>query len=270
MQSAIRLASGTVRGYLWSCGMGSSALNSDSLAPEAAGFALTHWSVVLAAGRNESTHSRNALEQLCRTYWHPVYAFVRRRGFNPHDAQDLTQEFFTRLLEKNYLSAVDPTRGRFRSFLLASVKHFLANEWDKARCHKRGGAQPLLSIDGATAETFYALEPIEHQTPETIYERRWAVTLLERVLARLRSEHCAAHRGDNFDILKRTLTEGRGAVAYAELASQLGSTEGAVKVAVHRLRQRYRVLLRDEIRQTVSNPAEVEDEVRALFIALGG
>lgn len=250
--------------------MGSSAFNSDSLAPEASGFALTRWSVVLAAGRNESTHSRKALEQLCQTYWHPVYAFVRRRGVNPQDAQDLTQEFFTRLLEKNYLGGVDPARGRFRSFLLASVKHFLANEWDKARCQKRGGAKPLLSIDGATAESCYALEPIERQTPETIYERRWALTLLEQVLARLRSEYCAAHRSDSFEILKSTLTEGRGAVAYAELASQLGSTEGAVKVAVHRLRQRYRALLRDEIRQTVSNSVEVEEEIRALFIALGG
>lgn len=240
----------------------------DSSNAGAAQFALTHWSVVLRAGQSESTHALAALEQLCTTYWPPIYSFIRRQGHNPSDAQDLTQEFFARLLQKNYLGAVDRSKGRFRSFLLASVKHFLANEWDKARAQKRGGGQVLLSIDTANAETSYAVEPVEHLTPDKLYERRWALTLLQRVMSRLRAEFSQNDKTELFEQLKGTLTgEGRG-LGYAALAERLGSTEGAIKVAVHRLRQRYRELLRAEIAQTVAGPEEVEEELRALFAAL--
>ena len=241
--------------------------SSDSLAPETGRFAVTRWSVVVAAGRSESTHARDALEQLCQAYWQPIYAFVRRQGNSPADAQDLTQEFFARLLTKNYLQAVDRSKGRFRSFLLASLKHFLANEWDKARAQKRGGKQVLLSIDGASAETSYAIEPVEQLTPEKIFERRWALTLLKQVMVQLRTEYEQEGKTGLFEELKSTLT-GERSVAYAELARRLHTSEGAVKVAVHRLRRRYRELLRAEIAQTVAGPAEIEEEIRALFAAL--
>lgn len=242
--------------------------SNSSQAPGAGQFALTHWSVVVAAGRRESTHARDALEQLCRAYWQPIYAFVRRQGHSPSDAQDLTQEFFARLLEKNYLQTVDPAKGRFRSFLLASVKHFLANEWDRARAQKRGGKQVLLSIDGASAETAYAVEPVEQLTPDRIFERRWALTLLAEVMAQLRGEYQREGKTEIFEQLKSTLTGERRSVGYVEIASRLHSSEGAVKVAVHRLRRRYRELLRAEIAQTVASPEAVEEEIRALFAAL--
>jgi RNA polymerase sigma factor (sigma-70 family) len=247
-----------------------SELESHSLPAGAAPFALTRWSVVLAAGRGESVHSRDALEQLCRTYWHPIYAFVRRRGYSPPDAQDLTQEFFARLLEKNYLGNVDRSKGRFRSFLLASLKHFLANEWDKAKAQKRGGHHVLIPIDVRSAETSYALEPVENVTPETIFERRWALALLQNVLAQLRAEYLREGKTKLFDQLRSTLTGERQTLPYAEIGTRLQMSEAAVKVAVHRLRQRYRELLRKEIAHTVSGPEEVEDEMRGLFAALGG
>ncbi len=234
----------------------------------AAQFTLTHWSVVLSAGRSQSSHAQDALEQLCRSYWHPIYAFVRRQGHSPADAQDLTQEFFARLLQKHYLAGVDPAKGRFRSFLLAALKHFLANEWDKARAQKRGGRQILLPIDGQSAETSYRVEPVDRLTPEKIFERRWALTLLDRVLARLRQEYEGAGKKESFEQLKSTLTGDRRSVPYAEIARRLSSTEGAIKVAVHRLRQRYRELLREEIAHTVATPGEVEAEIQALFAAL--
>jgi RNA polymerase sigma factor (sigma-70 family) len=233
-------------------------------------FVTTHWSLVVSAGRNDTPHARDALEKLCRNYWFPIYAFVRRQGQAPHDAQDLTQDFFARLLEKNYLAGADPAKGRFRSFLLSSLKHFLANEWDKANAQKRGGGQRLIPIDVATAESSGAFEPADHLTADKIFERRWALTLLEHVLGRLRAEYVSDGRENLFEQLKPTLTEASRTVAYAEIAARLGTTEGAVKVAVHRLRQRYREALRAEIADTVAGPGEVDDEIRNLFAALAG
>ena len=242
----------------------------DSLPPIAGNFTPTHWSVVVAAGRNDSTHARVALEKLCRTYWPPIYAFVRRQGHNPHDAKDLTQEFFARLLAKNYLAEVDRAKGRFRSFLLASLKHFLANEWDKSQAQKRGGGQVLIPIDAATAETSCGFQPADNLTAEKIFERRWALTLLDQVLRRLRADYVRDGKEKLFEQLKPTLTEASRTVAYAQMATRLDTTEGAVKVAVHRLRQRYRELLRAEIAETVATSSEVEDEIRNLFAALAG
>jgi RNA polymerase sigma factor (sigma-70 family) len=233
-------------------------------------FATTRWSVVLTAQRDDSTRAFEALSSLCRAYWYPLYAFVRRKGHPPQDAQDLTQEFFARLLEKNWLADVSRERGRFRSFLLAAMKHFLANEWDKARAQKRGGGQAFITLDAASAETRYALEPADNATPERIFERRWAMTLLDQVLARLRDEFSSAGKGELFEGLKATLTGGRNSQPYAELGAQLGLSEGAVKVAVHRLRLRYRELLREEISNTVGSEADVEEELRHLFAVLSG
>jgi RNA polymerase sigma-70 factor (ECF subfamily) len=226
--------------------------------------------VVLTAGHSDTTLARDALARLCQTYWHPLYAYVRRLGNSPHDSQDLTQEFFARLLEKNYLAGADESRGRFRSFLLAALKHFLANEWDKARAQKRGGGRIPIPINIGTAETSCGFEPVDNVTAEKIYERRWALTLLAQVLRRLREEYVQAGREKLFEQLKPTLTEASRTVRYAEMAVRLGTSEGAVKVAVHRLRQRYREVLRAEIADTVASPAEVEDELRNLFAALAG
>ena len=233
-------------------------------------FATTHWSVIVNARAADSSVARQALEKLCQTYWYPLYAFVRRQGHGPHDAQDLTQEFFARLLEKNYLDDVRRERGKFRSFLLASMKHFLANEWDRARTQKRGGAQVHVPIDTQSAETRYGLEPAHDQTPEKLFERRWALTLLDNVLSRLREEFVASGKADQFDQLKVALTADKRAVPYAELGARLGMSQGAVKVAVHRLRARYREVLRAEIANTVSSPTDVEEEIRQLFAALAG
>jgi RNA polymerase sigma factor (sigma-70 family) len=233
-----------------------------------AGFALTRWSVVLAAGHGQAQNAQTALEQLCTTYWPPIYSFLRRQGYGPHDSEDLTQEFFTRLLQKNSFGAVDRAKGRFRSFLLASLKHFLANEWDKAKAQKRGGGKVLLLVDAGKAETSYRVEPVELLTPDKIYERRWALTLLERVLNLLRAEYTAHGKAEVFQQLKGTLSGDSPSETYAKLAQRLGASEGAIKVAVHRLRQRYRDLLRAEIAQTVSSPGEIEEELRALFTAL--
>jgi RNA polymerase sigma factor (sigma-70 family) len=249
--------------------MTSSDPSQETIPPEVAGFTPTHWSVVLAAaGRADSTHARDALEKLCRNYWLPIYVFVRRQGHTPHDAQDLTQEFFARLLGKNYLAGVQREKGRFRSFLLASVKHFLANEWDKANAQKRGGGRVPISIDTTLGENSFRIEPADALTAEKIYERRWALALLEQVLRRLREEYTRDGKEKQFNELKSTLTEGSRTVPYAEIATRLRTSEGAVKVAVHRLRQRYRELLRAEIADTVANPAEVDDEIRNLFAAL--
>lgn len=230
-------------------------------------FAATRWTVVLTAGRGSSPQAGRALEELCRTYWYPLYAYVRGRGHSPHEAEDLTQEFFARLLAKDYLADVDREKGKFRSFLLASLKHFLANEWDRARAAKRGGGRPHLSLDTQMAETRYRSEPANDLIPEKLLDRQWALALLDQVLARLQAEFVADGKKKQFDELKLLLTEGKGATSYAEVAARLGTTEGAAKVAVHRLRRRYRELLREEISHTVAAPAEIEEEIRHLFAA---
>jgi RNA polymerase sigma-70 factor (ECF subfamily) len=223
---------------------------------------------VLTAGRSDSTRAQAALASLCQTYWYPLYAYVRRRGYGPHDAQDLTQEFFARLLQQKWLAQADRQRGRFRTFLLSALSHFLANEWHKAHARKRGGAVQTIPLQFETAETRYGQEPADQLTPEQSYERRWAIALLENVLDRLQAEHTASHKRELYDALKPCLLGDRTTQPYAALAAKLGLTEGALKVAVHRLRQRYRQLLREEIAHTVATPEEVEEELRFLFNVL--
>lgn len=231
-------------------------------------FATTHWSVVLSARQKDSPQSAAALETLCRTYWYPLYAYVRRQGHSAPDAQDLTQEFFARLLQKDYLKAAAREKGRFRTFLIVALKRFLANEWDRVRAQKRGGGQVPVSLDTEWAEQRYRIEPAEGATAERVFERRWALTLLDRTMARLREEFAGEGKGDEFDRLKACLTAERGEIRYAELAAALGMSEGAVRVAVHRLRKRFREVFREEIAHTVSGPDEIEAEVRYLVSVL--
>ncbi len=234
-------------------------------------FATTHWSVVLAAGQRGTPESGAALELLCRTYWYPLYAFVRRQGYSPQDSEDLLVGFFTRFLEKDYLKDVDPAKGRFRSFLLAALKHYLANEWDKAKAVRRGGRIDFLPLDAEAAETRYYEEPATELTPEKLYEQRWACVLLERVMARLEHDFQEDSRsGPNFDMLKSFLLGEDGCAPYGELATRLGLSEAALKMRVQRLRRRYQRLLREEIAQTVGQPDQVEDEIRHLFSVVGG
>ena len=227
-------------------------------------FVTTHWSVVLAAGDPASPQASAALETLCRAYWYPLYVYVRRSGHSPPDAEDLTQEFFSRFLQKNAFAEATHERGRFRSFLLTSLKNFLANEYHRGARLKRGGGQSMMSLDWVDGEDRYLAEPMDTATPEALYEQRWALTLLETALARLREEYAATGRGPLFDLLKSCAWGERNAVSYAELAVQLDLTEEAVKKAVQRLRQRYRAMLRSEIAQTVSTVAEVEEELQYL------
>ena len=236
----------------------------------AAQFTTTHWSVVLAAGNTSSPDSSQALASLCQTYWYPLYACVRRLGRSPHDAQDLTQAFFARVLERSLVKEADPARGRFRSFLLTSLKNFLADEWDKAQAQKRGGGQPSFSWDEPSAETRYELEPAHEINAEKLFERRWALTLLEQALKRLEAEYAALGKQRLFDELHIVLLGEKGSLTYAEVGARLAMTEGTVKVAAHRLRRRYRELVRAEIAHTVASPGEIDDEIRHLFAALGG
>jgi len=231
-------------------------------------FPATHWSVVLAARGADEEDSLRALEALCRAYWYPLYAFLRRQGRSPHDAQDLTQGFFARLLEKHYLDAADRDKGRFRSFLLMALKRFLAKEWERERAQKRGGGKAALSLDTEMAERRYQGEGAEHLAPDRIYERRWALTLLDQALAALRQDYQALGREAEFDCLKDYLTAERGEIPYPEVAGRLGMTEGTARAAVHRMRSRFRALFRAEISRTVAAPEEVEDEVRYLKRAL--
>jgi RNA polymerase sigma-70 factor (ECF subfamily) len=224
--------------------------------------------VVLSAGRDSSAQASDALAKLCRAYWWPLYVFVRRQGYSPHDAQDLTQAFFARLLEKNYLRAVDPRKGKFRSFLLAALEHFLANEWRGAHAQKRGGQFTFVSTDAESAEQQYIQVPASNLSPEQLFEQQWAVTLLDQTLARLDEEFVASGKGALFGDLKIFLTGEKRAASYAELAATLGMTEAALKMAVSRMRQRYGELLRAEIANTVASPGEIEEELRALFAAL--
>ncbi len=233
-------------------------------------FVTTHWSVVLAAGRNDTTHAQAALENLCQTYWYPLYAYARRRGHSPEDAKDLTQAFFARLLDRNWLGAADRERGRFRTFLLTAMSRFLSDEWDKLRAQKRGGLVEHVPVQLDTAETRYGHEPVDEATPEQCYERQWALALLDAVLQRLKTEYDSEGKGTLFAILSPCLIGGSEDHPYAELAAALDTSVGALKVAVHRMRKRYRQLLRAEISQTIATPEEVDDELRHLFAVLGG
>lgn len=231
-------------------------------------FQTTHWSLVLAARSGQSPESRVALEELCRAYWFPIYAFIRRQGYPSEDARDLTQGFFALLLERRDLAAVRPELGRFRSFLLASVTHFLSNELDRERARKRAPERPLLSLDAAEAEQRYALEPADTLTPETLFERKWAAAVVARTLGRLQNEWAGEERAPRFRALRGHLGGDEPATPYANVAAALGMTEDAVKVTVHRLRKRFGELLRGEIAETVRDPSDVDDEIRHLLTAL--
>jgi RNA polymerase sigma-70 factor (ECF subfamily) len=228
--------------------------------------------VVAAAKQDDTAPAMNALAELCRSYWPPLYAYVRRQGCDPHQAQDLTQEFFSRLLGKNYLADADRGKGKFRSFLLASLKHFLANERDRARALKRGGGQPVIALDAMTEEARARIEPQDGLSPDKAFERQWALTVLDQALSRLRAEFEEDGREELFEELKQFLA-GTGrpddGESHAAIGAKLGMSEGAVKVAVHRLRRRYRDVLRGEIAQTVATPEEIDGEIRSLFAAFG-
>ncbi len=233
-------------------------------------FQTTSWSLILQATTGQSTAAREALARLCERYWPPVYAFIRRRGLPPADAEDLTQSYFARFFEKDYIGDFRPEAGRFRTFLRASVSHFLANEWDRERALKRGGGQILISLDAATAEERLRLEPVDRLTPEAVFERQWAVAVLTRCLERLRDEQTASGGRDRFERLKPFLT-GEGSDAdYATLARQFGLGDSTIRVAVHRLRKRFCAVLREEVGETVSDPAEVNGEIRWLLEAVRG
>ena len=231
-------------------------------------FDSTSWTLVRAAAVNPTAESRQALATLCQTYWPPVYAFVRRNGYDREQSQDLTQGFFTQLLEKRFLVDADQLRGKFRSFLLTAVKHFLANEWDREHALKRGGRQVPVSMDLVAAEGWYKPSVIAEGTPESLFERRWALSLLERTLARLRAEFAAAGKTDQFDRLSPFLNKESGDNRYEEVAEQLDVSAGALRMSVHRMRRRYRDLLREEIAQTVSTIDEIDDEIRFLLSTL--
>jgi len=228
-------------------------------------FATTHWTVVLAAGRRHTPQSDHALDELCRTYWFPLYAYVRRRGHEKQDAEDLVQAFFARFLAKNYLEGLCAERGRFRAFLLASLKHFLANEWDKSQRQKRGAGAMHLSLDWQTADSKFQVAAASEPSPDQAFDREWALALLSKVIEHLQAECAADGKARLFEQLKVFLAAGKGETAQSEVAKALGMEEGAVRVAVHRLRKRYRQLLRDEIASTLSDPAMVDEEMRALF-----
>ena len=242
---------------------------SGALVPQRREFDTTHWSVVLAA-RGESADAQEALEKLCRVYWYPLYAFVRRQGHSPEDAEDLIQGFFARLLQRKDLETVQRERGRFRSYLLVSLKHFMLNEQLHARAEKRGGGRSLISLDEVEAEKKFAQEPVDNSTPEKIFERRWAMALLDTVLERLRQEHEATGRLRLFESLRWFLSDEPAEQSQAEIAAKLGVSTGAVKQAVRRLRQRYRELLHEEVANTVATAADIDDEVRHLVAVLRG
>jgi RNA polymerase sigma factor (sigma-70 family) len=236
-----------------------------SPAPTPGLFAATRWTMVLsAAGHGNGTGSL-ALAELCRIYWPPLFAYIRWRGHDIPQAEDLTQAFFEQLLQGNGLASVDSAKGKFRSFLLASLKHFLANERDRAQALKRGGGMPLIAFDAIPPEKRQRIEPTDHLSPDKAFERQWALTLLDQALSRLRREYAVAGKESLFEGLKGYLTGDGQAESQAETATRLGMSEGAVKVALHRLRRRYREVLRDEIAQTVGTPGEVDEELRHLF-----
>ena len=223
---------------------------------------------MLAAGDTKLPQASEALETLCRAYWYPLYAYIRRKGHSPVDAQDLTQEFFARLLSRNYLNVADRNRGKFRSFLLGSLEHFLAREWTKAHAQKRGSGRSAVSFDAMTGEGRYLLEPVDDVTAEKIFERRWATTVLDQAMSHLRQECIENGKENLFRQLEGLLSGEKGEVPYAEVAESLKMSEGAIKVVVHRLRQRYGELVRAEIAQTVVNPEQAAEELQYLFAVL--
>jgi RNA polymerase sigma factor (sigma-70 family) len=237
--------------------------------PSGAGrFATTHWSIILAASDSASTQHEPALGTLCQTYWFPLYVYLRRRGYDSHQAEDYTQGFFAGILERKGLRKADPKYGKFRSFLLASLKNFLADEWDRDRAQKRGGDKKVFSLDFDAAASRYDQEPEHQMSPEKLFEKSWALTVLTRAMDRLKAETIVSDKQQLFECLKIYLTAEKGAVPYKNVAVKLGMTEGAVKVAVHRLRRGYRELVRDEIAQTVTTEAQIDEEIRDLFDAL--
>jgi RNA polymerase sigma-70 factor (ECF subfamily) len=231
-------------------------------------FATTHWGTVFAARDATDSLAHDALSRLCESYWYPLYAFLRRRGHSANDAEDLTQSFLAYLLGKDFLARVQPEHGKFRSFLLTSLTNFVADQRDRAHRHKRGGGQPAISLDAASAEQRYRLEPIEESDPERLYERRWALTILEAALRRLETEATSAGRQELFSKLKPGLVGEQTLNGYAEIGKSLGLSEGAIKVAVHRLRRRFRELFREEISHSLSEPSEIDEEIRFLFRVL--
>lgn len=233
-------------------------------------FTTTHWSVILNAQDPASPLAAAALEKLCRAYWYPLYLYVRRQGENEESAKDLTQEFFARLLKRNDLALVRREKGKFRSFLLASLKHFLADEWDKARAQKRGGDLTFVSLDDSTGEERYRLEPVDRMDAEKLYERRWALTLLDTARARLGQEYLADGKSSLYEHLKIFEAGDKNAPSYDEAAAELGLTASAVKSAVFRLRRRFRQLVREEVANTVASPEEIDAEIRYLIGVVGG
>lgn len=243
-----------------------SATRTSTVAPvEGEAFVTTRWSVVMKAAQQDSPGAEEALEKLCQTYWYPLYAFIRWRGNSHHEAEDLTQGFFACLVDKNHLKDITVEGGKFRSYLLTLLKRFLANDWNRECAQKRGGGKTILSLDDQDAATRYAGEPADHSTPETLFERRWAMTLLNQVMDRLRADRTAAGKGELFEALRGHLSGAEKSVPHAELGARLGMSEGAIKKAVHDLRKRYGNLLRAEIAATVSDPEEVEEEIRHLI-----
>jgi len=240
----------------------------DSCPANAGQFATTRWSVVLAAGQDDSALALAALETLRRAYWYPLYAYVRRRSYGEHDAQDLTQGFFAHLLQREAFGAVVPGRGRFRSFLLASLNHFLADQHDRQQAQKRGGGQPDFSLDALEAERRYQIEPADGETPEKLFERRWAIAVIDGAMARLQQEFASAGKGPWFEQLRGFLVEGAEGRSYAEVAARLDMSEDAVRKAAQRLRHSFRRAVREELAQTVATPADVDEELRHLWSAL--
>jgi len=237
--------------------------------PSAAQFTTTHWSVVIAAGQSDTPQAVEALEKLCGTYWYPIYAYLRRRGHGEQDAQDLAQGFFAQLLERRSIQGVEREKGKFRSFLLASLNYYVADVRDRANAQKRGGGREVFSLDAQAAEERYRLEPVDERSPEKIFEYRWAMALLDQVLARLGQEFAEAGKRELFERLQAFLVEGTGDKTFAELAQEVGMTEEALKKAAQRMRRRYHQLFREEIAQTVASPAEVDEELRHLCAVLG-
>ena len=243
--------------------------NECTQAPAPTLFVTTRWSIVLSAKEKGSPDSASALETLCRTYWYPLYAFVRSSGYSPHDAQDLTQEFFARLLAKDYLRVVDPEKGRFRTFLKMAVKRFLTNEWERVRACKRGGGQAHLVLDTTLMEARFQEQSVNSLTPDSLYDRQWALALLGEAMGRLEQEYRIWGKTLELETLKLHLMSERGTIPYGELALAMRATEGAARVAVHRLRKRFRDLFREVIGETIAAAADLDEEVRYVLAVLG-